>query len=276
LKSKTLIAIPVYNEIRNLDSFLTNLTVFDYDLLAVDDGSDDGSAETLKKYGIQVIHHKQNMGLGECYKTIRDFANKYNYQYVVSLDSDGQHDPVFIPEIIQQLEKADFVIGNRFASRLNIPKEKISSNFFASLLVESITGVFISDVSCGFRGYHIESLNNVNIEKSSFDFIFQKIFESLLEGESIKSVKMPANYTAQVMDTKSTEILSLLKQANKYTSNKRLIEIIEKVKGGIDFHFELMGITFTFKKTTSHSYIISVEQIIAEDYYKSNINAQWN
>lgn len=276
MNSKSLIALPVYNEEKNLQKLIPKLVSYNIDILAVDDGSNDESYNILSSLNINTIKHQKNIGIGKVHESILKYANSNGYQYIITIDSDGQHDPTYIPDILKSLKNNDFVVGNRFHNRNNIPLEKISSNLFASMLIESITGKFIQDVSCGFRGYNVKTLNSVKIDNHSFNFIFQMILEFLIQNKRIDTVNMPANYKGQTIVTKSNEIISLLTQAYLKSNNVDLLDKIELIVHNKDFEMEILEVRFLFTNNGDNSYVIGVDRVIAENYYKSKTETQWN
>jgi len=272
LKRKPLIALPVFNEENNLAEVLSATCVFNYDVLLVDDGSTDASVRCAERYNVNVLKHEKNKGLSEVYKTFVDYALENDYTHIITFDTDGQHNPEFIPKFDSLLANNDLVIGNRFSSPEKIPEAKLSSNLFASLLVENTTGFFLPDVSCGFRGFSLDFIKSFEITSDGFGVIFQMIFEMLKQQKKYSLVKIPANYENQKMETKSLEILGLLRQASKYSSSNNLDEYLKLVKTDRAFSMKLMGFLFNFMPVYDNAYVISTDIVRASEYYDLNAN----
>jgi glycosyltransferase involved in cell wall biosynthesis len=152
---RPLVVIPALNAARTLPPILDRLV--SHDTLVVDDGSEDETFLVAKSMATAALRHERNQGHSAAIISGENYALTHGYSHVLLLDSDGQHPPEYAQEAINLLELHDLVIGDRFSSLENIPSQKIASNLFASLLIECATGYFLRDVSCGFRGYSLNS-----------------------------------------------------------------------------------------------------------------------
>lgn len=115
---KTLTALPVYNEAKHLLNVLSEVRKYSQDVLVVDDGSSDGTAELLDAQAdLFVIHHPKNRGYGAGLRSAFEFAQQHEYDAIVTIDCDGQHQPCLIPELAASLESpepVDIVSGSRY------------------------------------------------------------------------------------------------------------------------------------------------------------------
>ena len=113
--SSVLVILPVRDEAKNLDRLLAPLVEVvrreRYDLLAIDDASIDGSRAILNSHGVPTVTLLENLGYGAALQTGYKYAVAKGYEYLIQLDGDGQHDPRFLPAIMQKLHDHDFVIG---------------------------------------------------------------------------------------------------------------------------------------------------------------------
>ena len=143
----TLIIIPVYNSYTHLIKLHQEIykAMPNCNLICVDDGSTDLSLEIIKILRINYISLESNMGKGFALKTGMSYAQENNYQYVITLDSDLQHDPAFLRNffLVCNKEKADIVIGFRSFSFKNMPFPRVFSNYLTSLILSQKTGKFI-------------------------------------------------------------------------------------------------------------------------------------
>lgn len=100
MSHRTLTALPVYNEERHIGPVLREVSRFASDILVVDDGSSDATAERLAEFPeIHVIRHDTNAGYGAALRTSFQFAVREEYDVLVTIDCDGQHEPRLIPEL---------------------------------------------------------------------------------------------------------------------------------------------------------------------------------
>ncbi|MBL6874271.1 MAG: polyprenol monophosphomannose synthase [Flavobacteriales bacterium] len=176
-----LIIIPTYNEKENIEKII--LKVFsldiDFDILIVDDGSPDGTADIVKKIqksyskNLHIVERTGKLGLGTAYIYGFKWALKNNYDYIFEMDADFSHDPEDLIRLYKACheEKGDVAIGSRYIKGVNIvnwPMSRLLMSFFASKYVKIITGMPIQDSTAGFKCYKRSVLEKINLEKIQF------------------------------------------------------------------------------------------------------------
>ena len=176
-----LIIIPTYNEKENIEKII--LKVFsldiDFDILIVDDGSPDGTADIVKKIQksyskkLHIVERTGKLGLGTAYIYGFKWALKNNYDYIFEMDADFSHDPDDLIRLYKACheEKGDVAIGSRYIKGVNIvnwPMSRLLMSFFASKYVKIITGMPIQDSTAGFKCYKRSVLEKINLEKIQF------------------------------------------------------------------------------------------------------------
>ena len=114
---RTLVIMPAWNEEEVIGNTITELLqrVPEVDLVVVNDGSTDHTSEIARRAGAFVIDLPYNMGVGAAMRTGYKYARRADYDYAMQVDSDGQHDPACIPDLIAHAQDCDIVIGSRFA-----------------------------------------------------------------------------------------------------------------------------------------------------------------
>lgn len=162
---KTLAIMPAYEEQESIGSVLKKIRQVDkhIDILVIDDGSKDRTTNVSRLYGATVIRHSSHMGYGVALQTGYKYAFERGYDYVVQLDADGQHDPVYIPEVLKAVMsgEADLVLGSRFlqeASPRELPSRqhtpgiarKLGISLFARLTT-LLVGFRVSDPTSGYQ-----------------------------------------------------------------------------------------------------------------------------
>jgi glycosyltransferase involved in cell wall biosynthesis len=170
---------PVFNEVENLESFVESVTEvmnsinMSWELIIVDDGSDDGSSKILKKIG-----HQENIrsillskNYGQTTAIQAGFDNAVG-EYFVTLDSDLQNDPKDIPTLIKKLinEELDLVVGWRKDRKDNYFFRNLPS-ILANKLIGTITGVKLHDYGCSLKAYRAEVLREVKLYGEMHRFI---------------------------------------------------------------------------------------------------------
>ena len=155
MKPELSITIPIYNEEEGILNLITKLKKLpeNYDILIVDDGSTDSTYELASSTGIKVIRHPYNKGNGAAIKTGALHARG---DILLFMDGDGQHNPEYIPDILQYIEEYDMVVGARTEEFKGFSIRN-TGNKVLILLASYLTGFKIQDLTSGFRAIKKES-----------------------------------------------------------------------------------------------------------------------
>lgn len=161
---RVVVTIAVLNEEASLGDVLARMPA-GIDIVVVDDGSTDRSAEVARSYGARIVYHPMNMGQGVGVMTGFLAALMGDYDVIVEMDGDGQHDPAEIPKFLAKLEEsdADFVVGSRIlgANYENAPFLRRSMLPYVTWVINKLTGYNITDAMCGFRVFRADALRSV-------------------------------------------------------------------------------------------------------------------
>jgi len=177
-----LIIIPAFNEEKSIGNVLKSIDKT-FKVLVVDDGSVDRTTLISKKFGAQIIKLKKNSGVDNALNKGFSFAKKNKYKFVITIDADGQHNPVYLKKISRLLKYNNYklVIGERS----EFPR---FSEYLFSIFTKKIINV--KDLLTGLKGYNIE-LFNVNGCYDSFRSIGTELsFFSILKGYTFKILKI--------------------------------------------------------------------------------------
>jgi glycosyltransferase involved in cell wall biosynthesis len=158
-----LVAIPALDEEATIASVVGGIPdsirgVDRLDIVVIDDGSTDRTAEMAIAAGAEVISHGRNRGLGEAFRTALERARNKGYRFMVVIDGDGQFNPADIPVLAEPVVSgtADLATASRFRNRDYTPEmpavKKLGNRIVASI-VSRLTGIEIRDATCGFRAY---------------------------------------------------------------------------------------------------------------------------
>ena len=151
--------VPALNEEESLPRTLDEVgrTAPQVDLLVVDDGSSDATAEVARARGVAVLHHAVNLGVGAALQTGFRWAVLRGYQIGIQLDADGQHDPRDLEALIAPVQQGlcDVAIGSRYVSRTayRAPLSRRIGMLLFSAVVRALTGQTIHDTTSGYRAY---------------------------------------------------------------------------------------------------------------------------
>lgn len=159
---KVLVIIPAYNEAASIGDVITAVKKDEphADILVVNDGSSDATAQIARKHGVTVVDLPFNMGIGATMQTGYEYADKMGYDIAVQVDGDGQHPADQISRVISPVRegKADIVIGSRFLGEGEyVPSlaRSIGIKTF-SLMLSLATGQKVTDPTSGFRAVNKE------------------------------------------------------------------------------------------------------------------------
>ncbi len=208
---KTLIIIPTYNEIENIESIINAVfsTDLGLDILVVDDESPDGTGQKVLSLMERFPQHlflesrSNRTGLGSAYVHGFQWALRRNYAYIFEMDADFSHNPKEIQPMLALLEKeADLVVGSRYIKGVNVvnwPLSRILLSYFASLYVRLITGMPIKDATAGFVGYRSEVLKAIEIDQIKFvGYAFQIELKYKAWLKKFKLMEHPIVFTNRV------------------------------------------------------------------------------
>jgi len=185
MAEKSLIIIPTYNELENIQRIiptLLNLYESNLDILVVDDNSPDGTynfVEDLSKTNGRVflIKREKKMGLGTAYVAGFKFALANNYDFIFEMDADFSHDPKEIKNFLKAIKDHDLVLGSRYKTGvrvMNWPIKRLLLSYFANGYSRLITGMPVCDATGGFKCFRREVLKAINLGRiSSNGYAFQ-------------------------------------------------------------------------------------------------------
>lgn len=182
MTSDSLVIIPTYNEKENIELIIR--AVFDlpkaFDILIVDDGSPDGTAEIVRQlYGefpdsLNILERKGKQGLGTAYIKGFRWALEKGYDYVIEMDADFSHPPKDLLRLYEACSEggADLAIGSRYVNNVvnvvNWPISRVLMSYFASTYVRMITGMKVFDTTAGFKCYRRQVLETLELNKIYF------------------------------------------------------------------------------------------------------------
>jgi glycosyltransferase involved in cell wall biosynthesis len=155
---KTLIIIPAYNESENIERVVNNLTENfpQYDYVIVNDGSRDNTAQICRKNNYNLIDLPVNVGLSGGFQAGMRFACNSDYDYAIQFDGDGQHNPEYIADMLEEIQKSnlDFVIGSRFVTERKPKSLRMLGSNLIQLVLIITTGKKFKDPTSGMRMYN--------------------------------------------------------------------------------------------------------------------------
>jgi glycosyltransferase involved in cell wall biosynthesis len=157
---KTLVLIPAFNEAARIGPVVQKVREMcpEYDVVVINDGSRDNTVAAAQAAGAEVVSHPFNMGYGVAIQTGYKYALRKDYDFLVQMDGDGQHDPSFIPQLLAPVVagKNDFVLGSHFLG-VESYEPSLARRFgmaFFRQLVSRLIGQRITDSTSGFQAFN--------------------------------------------------------------------------------------------------------------------------
>ena len=166
---KIFIVVPAFNEAKRIGGVLSGLEKTKLPVVVIDDGSSDRTFEIVKKYKVTVLRHKINLGKGAAMKTGAEAAFSMGADAVIFMDSDGQHKIEDLPQFVKALKtgKYEIVFGSRNLG-LGMPLERYIGNKLASVLVNLLFGIYVSDLISGYRALTRKAFEKINWESTGY------------------------------------------------------------------------------------------------------------
>jgi glycosyltransferase involved in cell wall biosynthesis len=204
---RILVCIPAYNESRTIMDIVLKSKNYAAEIIVYDDGSTDNTYDVAKAAGADsIIRSPENNGYGVAIRTLFQAARERNADIMVTLDSDGQHNPDQIPDIIKPIieEGFDMVIGSRFLNledKQRVPKYRSIGIKTITKLTKSTSYSNITDSQNGFRAYSKNALSKLNLFENGMPVSSEILLKAKRKNLSVKEVPITVSYDVQEMSS---------------------------------------------------------------------------
>jgi len=227
--NKRIVIIPTYNEIENIEAILLKVLSLDpvFDVLIVDDGSPDGTAQQVKRLQkanegrIHLLERKGKLGLGTAYIEGFKIALDKGYDFIFEMDADFSHNPDDLVRLFkacatptelkaEKLDESeagngDMSIGSRYIKGVNVvnwPMSRVLMSYFAGFYVRFITGMKVQDATAGFVCYRRHTLETLPLDQIKFiGYAFQVEMKFTTWKYGFKLVEVPIIFTDRTKGT---------------------------------------------------------------------------
>lgn len=163
-------------------------------IIGVNDGSKDGTGALLRSVCDRTIEFAENRGKGEALRVAFKAALETDCRAVLTIDSDGQHDPAFATSILEALDHYHIAIGTRDLTQQQVPKHRRVANFLSSAATRLVSGGAVRDSQSGYRGIRREVLEVVHAEGDRYEFETDFIIRAAHAGFTITNVPISTIY----------------------------------------------------------------------------------
>ena len=226
--SKAAIMIPAYNEGTVIGEVLDDLLKYikknrlkNVTVMVINDGSKDNTAEVVKKRkGVVLINHLLNSGAGAAARTGLGFGRDNGFDYLVSMDADGQHATEDAARVLAEIRKgqADVVIGSRLADVKGMPWYRVMLNKGGGLFTFLLFGIFVEDSQSGLRGYNRNALQKLTFHSNNYTYNSELMWRIKQNKLTIKEIPIKAIYSDYSMSKGQTnwEVIHIVRQLLKF------------------------------------------------------------
>ncbi|MGY8988324.1 MAG: DUF2062 domain-containing protein, partial [Flavobacteriales bacterium] len=197
-EKKWCVIIPTFNNDKTLEKVLKEVLDICKNIIVVNDGSDDNTSQILKNFSdkINIIPHKENKGKGQSLRDAFEYAIKKDFEYGITIDSDGQHYPADINLFIEAIAKHpdSIIVGARDMDQVGIPKKSSFGNKFSNFWFWAETGISLSDTQTGFRLYPLNKMSGIRFFTTKFEFEIEVMVRMAWKDVLIKEIPIRVKY----------------------------------------------------------------------------------
>lgn len=209
MNAKVHVVIPAFNEARVIADVIREVqSSGEYGIIVVDDGSRDGTwKQAASCPGVVALRHRINRGKGAATKTGIVAANKLGADIVVTIDGDGQHDPLDIEDLIRPIAQGEceVVLGVRRKKKGEMPLLKIIANKIGNAVTWLFYGIHVSDSQSGFRAYSRYAAGIIDTKADKYEYDSKVIREINNNRLSFKEMPIKVRYTEYSMGKKQKQ-----------------------------------------------------------------------
>lgn len=195
-RTRIIVGMPAYNEAKYIGSIILQAKQYADEVVVVDDGSSDRTADIARLAGATVVRHEHNEGYGCTIRELLDEARQRNADILVVLDADSQHNPDEIPRLIEGVTGgADIVIGSREMQKNKIAGYRRLGQKVLSRLTGIASGKRLTDTESGFRAYSRRAITTLELKETGMSVSSEIISEGVSKGLEIGEVPISVAYT---------------------------------------------------------------------------------
>ncbi len=211
-----LTAIPVFNEVAHVDVVLDTVKQYSPYVLVVDDGSSDGTRERLAARadtrfdtagdigpGVRVLNHEVNLGYGGALASAFAYAIEHRFQWLITMDCDGQHQPQLISKFVETAQRSavDIVSGSRYLRKFpgdsDAPVQRRHVNESITAALNRQLGFDLTDAFCGFKAYRVSRLRDLNVTEFGYGMPLELWVQAAYHHFRVQELAVPRVYTQE-------------------------------------------------------------------------------
>ncbi|MFX0077844.1 MAG: glycosyltransferase family 2 protein [Candidatus Hermodarchaeota archaeon] len=193
---KVCCVIPAYQESRAIDRVITIARKYCTHVVVVDDGSTDNTGKIAEATGATVLRHPTNLGKGAALRTGFNYTVKKQYDVVITLDGDLQHNPHSIPRFLDKIKQGyDIIVGSRYQTQSeDMPFARKLSNLITTTVLRLIFKVPVTDSQSGYRAFKRRVLETIPVRDNGFAAETEILIDAQRAGFLISEVPIATSY----------------------------------------------------------------------------------
>lgn len=202
---KSLVFTATYNEYPNVKILLQKINNLrlKLDILIIDDNSNDGTLDFLKKYSkknFKLIIRKKKLGLDTAHKLAFQYAINNKYHYLITMDADLSHEPKVIKKIINLLNFHPFIIGSRYikGGKSDLTGIRFYISYLGNIFIKYFLNINSNEFTTSYRGFNLTKLKKLDIKRiksKGYSFFMETIF--LINRLNIKIYEIPIHFQSR-------------------------------------------------------------------------------
>jgi len=195
------VVVPAYNAEKTIASVIRGFVDHGFrrgNIVVVNDGSSDRTAEIVKEKGVTLLSHDRNLGKGAAMRNGFDLARKKNLRKIIVIDADAQHEVSEINAFLKMNGRYDITIGERKNIRRLMPFDRLLTNRVVNLVVSLLSGVRTTDVQCGFRYIDLRVFEEINLKASRYEIESEMVIKAARRKFSVGFVPISTIYAGEM------------------------------------------------------------------------------
>jgi glycosyltransferase involved in cell wall biosynthesis len=194
---KCCVLLPTYNNSTTIGGVINQVLEYTSDICVVNDGSTDNTLQVIEQFtDIKLLTYSKNKGKGWALRKGFEFARNCGYDYVITMDTDGQHFAEDLPVMLDALEqyKDAIIVGARNMNQSSVPGKSSFGNKFSNFWFELETGIKLPDTQSGYRLYPVKHLEKLRFFTYKYEFEIEVLVRGAWSGLQVLSVPVKVYY----------------------------------------------------------------------------------
>ena len=190
------VLIPAYNAAETLPGVIAGIKGYVSSIVVVDDGSADATAEVARAAGVHLLRHRINRGKGVALRTGFWFLLHQGYRAIITMDADGQHDPSYIPLLIQAYKegRGAIVIGSRAREFYAMSRLRRFWNELGVKAVSRLIGIPLTDTQSGYRLIAAEVLHGLPLRATGYEVELELLIKACKRGHRVVEIDVTTHF----------------------------------------------------------------------------------